>query len=116
MNFIPKYFRQCCSIHVFYITYTGKPEVEVSEFHVTGTDEYSLYLVDKLSGHVDITSRNVSMDRYFTSVTITHYLKEKKMTLVGTMSANKKGIPKELVEMKIVMMRISSSFMQMKMI
>ena len=56
------------------------------------------------------------MDRYFTSVTITHYLKEKKMTLVGTMSANKKGIPKELVEMKIVMMRISSSFMQMKMI
>ena len=40
------------------------------------------------------------MDRYFTSVTITHYLKEKKMTLVGIMSENKKGIPKELAEMQ----------------
>ena len=40
------------------------------------------------------------MDRYFTSVTIAHYLKEKKMMLVGTMRANRKGIPKELVEMQ----------------
>ena len=84
----------------FTLPYAGKPEVEVSEFYVTGTDEYSLYLVDKLSSNVDITGRNVSVDRYFTTVTITHYLKEKKMTLVGTMSANKKGIPKELVEMQ----------------
>ena len=40
------------------------------------------------------------MDRYFTSVTIAHYLKEKKMTLVATMRANRKGIPKEIVEMQ----------------
>ena len=40
------------------------------------------------------------MDRYFTRVTIAHYLKEKKMTLVGTMRGNRKGIPKELVEMQ----------------
>ena len=59
-----------------------------------------MYLVDKLSSHVDVTGRNVSMDRYFTSVTIAHYLKEKKMTLIGTMRANRKGIPKELVEMQ----------------
>ena len=59
-----------------------------------------MYLVDKLSSHVDVTGRNVSMDRYFTSVTIAHYLKEKKMTLVGTMRANRTGIPKELVDMQ----------------
>ena len=40
------------------------------------------------------------MDRYFTSVTIAHYLKAKNMTLVGTMRANRAGIPKELVEMQ----------------
>ena len=36
----------------------------------------------------------------FTNVTFAHYLKEKKMTLVGTMRVNRKGIPKEPVEMQ----------------
>ena len=56
--------------------YGGKPEIEDTEFYVTGTDEYGAYLVDKLSSHVNITDRNVPVDRYFTSVTIAHYLKE----------------------------------------
>ena len=58
-----------------------------------------MYLVNKLSSYVDITGRNVSMDRYFPSVTIPHYWKEKKMRLAGTTRANRKDIPKELVEM-----------------
>ena len=40
------------------------------------------------------------MDCHFTSVTIAHYLKENKMTLVGTMRGNRKRIPKEPVEMQ----------------
>ena len=40
------------------------------------------------------------MDCHFTSVTIAHYLKENKMTLVGTMRGNRKCIPKEPVEMQ----------------
>ena len=82
----------------FTLSYVGKPEIEASEFYITGTDEYSVYLVDKLSSHVDITRRNGSMDRYFTNVT--HYLKEKKMKFVGTMRAIRKLIPKKLVEMQ----------------
>ena len=74
--------------------------MEGSEFYVIATDECSKYLVDNLSSHANITGRNVSMDRYFTSVTIAHYLKEKKMTLVETMRANGKGILKELVEIQ----------------
>ena len=66
----------------FILPYALKPEIEGSEFYVTGTDEYNVYLVYKLSSHVDITGRNVTLDRHFTSVTIAHYLKEKKMTLV----------------------------------
>ena len=48
-TFIPKYFRQCCFIHLFYITVCREPEIEGSEFYATGTDEYSVHLVDKLS-------------------------------------------------------------------
>ena len=40
----------------FTLPYVGKPEIKGSEFYVTGTDEYSVYLVDKLSSHVDITA------------------------------------------------------------
>ena len=54
----------------FILPYAGKRDTEGSEFYVTSTDEYSVYLVDKLFSHVNITGRNVSMDRYFTSVTI----------------------------------------------
>ena len=90
--------------------------MEGSKFYITGTDEYSVYLVYKLSSYVDIISRNVSTDCYFTSVTIAHYLKEKKKILVGTMRVNRKCIPKELAECKIVMIRISSSLRHMKMI
>ena len=75
----------------FTLLYARKPEIEGSKFYVTGTDEYSVYLADNLSIHVD---------RYFTSVTIPHYLKEKKMTLVGNLRTNRKGIPKELGEMQ----------------
>ena len=74
--------------------------MEGSEFFVAGSNAYSVYLVNKLSSHVNITSRNVSMVRCFTSVTIAQFLKEKKLTLVGTMRANRKCIPKELVEMQ----------------
>ena len=42
----------------------------------------------------------MSLDHYFTSVTIAHYLEKEKMMLVGAMRANRKGVPKELVEMQ----------------
>ena len=59
-----------------------------------------MYLVDNLSSRVNITGRNMSVDCYVTSVAIEHYLKEQKMTIVGTMRANRKGISKELVNMQ----------------
>ena len=59
-----------------------------------------MYLVDNLSSHVDITGRNMSMDCYVTSVAIGHYLKEQKMTMVGSVRANRKGISKELVKIQ----------------
>ena len=36
-------------MHLFRLSHAGKLEIEGSEFYVTGTDGYSVYLVDKLS-------------------------------------------------------------------
>ena len=40
------------------------------------------------------------MDRYFTSMTISEYLLDKGMTVVGTMRSDRAGIPKEMKETK----------------
>ena len=40
------------------------------------------------------------MDRYFTSMTISEYLLDKGMTVVGTMPSDRAGIPKEMKETK----------------
>ena len=83
----------------FTLPYAGKPE-NPNRYYVTGTDSYTKYLVENLRQHVDISGRNISMDRYFTSIPVAKYLLDKKITLVGTMRANRIGIPAEVKEMK----------------
>ena len=56
--------------------------------YVTGTDNYTKYLVEGLEQHVYLQGRNISMDRYFTSRTISEYLLDKGMTVVGTMRSD----------------------------
>ena len=56
--------------------------------YVTGTDNYRKYLVEGLEQHVNLQGRNISMDRYFTSRTISEYLLDKGMTVVGTMRSD----------------------------
>ena len=81
--------------------YAGKPEeiTDDSEY-ATGTDNYTKYLVEGLEQHVNLQGRNISTDRYFTSMTISEYLLDKGMTVVGTMRSDRAGIPKEMKETK----------------
>jgi hypothetical protein len=51
-------------------------------------------LVQPISGQ-DRGGRNVTTDNFFTSVDLTNQLKNKKLTLVGTMEQNKREIPQE---------------------
>ena len=81
--------------------YAGKPqEITDDSEYVTGTDNYTKYLVEGLEQHVNLQGRNISMDRYFTSMTISEYLFDKGMTVVGTMRSDRAGIPKEMKETK----------------
>ena len=81
--------------------YAGKPEeiIDDSEY-VTGTDNYTKYLVEGLEQHVNLQGGNISMDIYFTSMTISENLLDKGMTMVGTMRSDRAGIPKEMKETK----------------
>jgi hypothetical protein len=51
-------------------------------------------LVQPISGQ-DRGGRNVTTDNFFTSVELANQLKNKKLTLVGTMKQNKREIPQE---------------------
>ena len=71
------------------LPYAGKPEeiTDGSEY-VTGTDNYTKYLVEGLKQHVNLQGRNISMDRYFNCRTIFEYLLDKGLTVVGTMRSD----------------------------
>ena len=78
------------------LPYAGKPEeITDNSEYVTGTDNYTKYLVEGLEQHVNLQGRNISMDRYFTSMTISEYLLDKGMTVVGTMHSDRAGIQKK---------------------
>ena len=47
-----------------------------------------------------LTGRNISLDRYFTSITLAQWCLEKKISIVGTMRTDRKGIPKGIKELR----------------
>ena len=78
------------------IVYHGKPVGEPSTYYVTGTDNYTNYLVDKILVHKSLKGRNISMDRRYTSVAIARWLLEKDITMIGTLQSNRREIPPEI--------------------
>jgi len=51
------------------LPYAGKNE-EPNNFYMTGSDNYTKYLVEGLGMHVNLSAWNISMDRYFTIIPI----------------------------------------------
>ena len=48
----------------------------------------------------NLSGTNISMDRYYTSIPITEWLYEKKITCIATINSNRKGLPIEMKEIK----------------
>ena len=94
-NNLEKYgllYGSLCESSISYIYFTlpcaGKPKEiagETAKFHVTGTDEYTKYLVAEFNQYNSIQGSNTSMDRYFTSVTLAEWGLQNNFTIVGTM-------------------------------
>ena len=99
-------YRSFCDSEVQYtyfsLPYAGKPEEAPDQYYVTGTDNYTKYLVDnviRIAGADSVKGRNISLDRYFTSMTIAEWCLERNITITGTMRKDRIGIPRELQKM-----------------
>lgn len=82
-----------------YITapYAGKPQEEGGKFYFPGTETITKHLVSTLHKHQPLDGRNISFDRLCTSFSLaTWLLKEIHVTCIGTLMANRKGIPADL--------------------
>ena len=85
----------------FPLPYAGKPEVldkenPATSYYVTGTDEYTKYLVNGFSAIANMSGCKISMDRYFTSVPLAQWCLEINIMIAGTMRLDRKGIPAEI--------------------
>ena len=94
-------YRSLCNTKVLYtystLPYAGKPEViGANDYYVTGCDEYTKWLVNNFQIYGTLQGRNISLDRYFTSVTLAEWCLERNITIVGTLKSDRKGIPKEM--------------------
>ena len=81
------------------LPYAGKPSKtnnEASKSYILQTDEYTKYLANGVNYYNSIDGSNISMDWYFTSVTIVHGALEKKITTISSMQLDRRGIPKEV--------------------
>ena len=77
--------------------YAGKPVGEPNQYYVKGTSAIVKSLVIRLSGNVDLSGRNITTDRLYTTYDLTQWLLNRSMTTVGTLMSNRKGIPKEFL-------------------
>ena len=81
--------------------YASTPVGEHTSHYVNTTDQYVLYLIDKVSqngAEYSMKGCNVTMDRLYTSITLANKLSSKGITLLGTWQSNRKGFPEEFKE------------------
>ena len=98
-------FRGLCDSMVQFtyvsLPYTGTPTGTSDKYYVTGTDKYTEYLVKTViepGGKDCVKGRNISLDCYFTSMTIAEWCLEKNITITGTLKSDRKGIPEKIKE------------------
>ena len=64
--------------------------------HVRGTADTIKRLVTDLEKHTSLSGRNISYDRWYTSISPANWLLERNIITVGTLQANRKSIPEEV--------------------
>lgn len=57
-------------------------------------------VVKRMSEHIYGSGRNITADNWFSAVDLVDFLKSKKLSYVGTLKKNRKGIPAELKNIK----------------
>ena len=70
--------------------------IEANDYYATGCDEYTKWLVNNFQIYGTLQGLNISLDRYFTSVSLAEWCLERNITIVGTLKSDQKVIPKEM--------------------
>ena len=96
-------YQSLCDAKVPYtystLPYARKPEViGANDYYVTGCDEYTKWLVNNFQIYETLQGWNISLDRYFTSVTLAEWCLERNITIVGSIKSDRKDIPMEMKE------------------
>ena len=81
------------------VVYTGRPKQynsDLCKYFVRDTEETVKTLVTNLEMCTNLAGRNVTYDPFYTSIALGKWLLERNITSVGTIQANRKGIPAEL--------------------
>ena len=86
---------------IFAYTYSicvvaGKPVDGSGQFYTPTVLSKVQRLVENLEQHVSLKGRNLTTDRYYTSIGLAKWLLEKNITLIGTFRANRQGIPPQI--------------------
>ena len=76
--------------------YCGKPRDQPTVYYTPGTKNVAKCLVMQLQKYVNIYGRNISFDQLYTCISLAKRLLSNNITCVGTLQANRKGIPMEL--------------------
>ena len=79
--------------------YVGKPQ-EAGEYYIKGTEPIVQSLINQMEKVGKLVGRNISFDRLYTSIPLAEWLYDKKITCIGTLQHNRKGISAELKSTK----------------
>ena len=74
------------------VIYTGKPVDKPGPYYAQTTNDIIKYLVNSLTREANIKGRNLSTDRFYTSIEIANWLLEKNVTCVGSIRGNRRRI------------------------
>ena len=85
--------------------YSGKPKARPTSYYTPGTSQTVKYLIQNLESHTNLVGRNISYDRLYNSIPISHILQyqwllDRGITSVGNLQSNRKGSPAEIKEIK----------------
>lgn len=80
------------------VVYSGKPQ-DPSEHHVQGILPTVQHLIEKVEVCSSLKGTNITMDRLYTSIELFQWLLARRITGVGTLMANRKGLPKSFVSL-----------------
>ena len=71
-------------------------EVYAGAYYTQGVEELQLKLVDGYRKFADMSGRNITCDNLYTPLPLGKELLYRKITMVGTLRHNRKGIPKKI--------------------